>query len=36
MPSYQTQENFEIPNFKLDIFVNINNKEVASEWIAKF
>ena len=36
MPLYQTQENFEIFNFELDVFVNIDSKEAASEWIAKF
>ncbi|RIA83452.1 hypothetical protein C1645_833806 [Glomus cerebriforme] len=31
LPSYQTQEDFEIINFELDMFVNINDKEAASE-----
>src|SRR5687767_4805758 len=33
---YRTQENFEIANFKLDVFVDVNSKEAASEWIAAF
>ena len=36
MPPYQTQENFEVPNFELDIFVDVGSKEAASEWIAEF
>jgi len=31
MPPYQTQENFEVPNFELDIFVDVGSKEAASE-----
>ena len=33
---FQTQENFEILNFELDTFVNINTAEQASEWFAEF
>ncbi|RIB19380.1 hypothetical protein C2G38_2182064 [Gigaspora rosea] len=29
LPPFQTEENFEIPNFKLDAFVNVNNVEKA-------
>ncbi|CAG8747131.1 8318_t:CDS:2, partial [Funneliformis caledonium] len=28
--------NFEVPNFELDIFVDVGSKEAASEWIAEF
>ncbi|CAB4415954.1 unnamed protein product [Rhizophagus irregularis] len=28
---YRTYEGFEVPNFELDAFVNINNEETASE-----
>ncbi|CAB4437589.1 unnamed protein product [Rhizophagus irregularis] len=34
--SYRTYEGFEVPNFELDAFVNINNEETASEWIKTF
>jgi hypothetical protein len=36
LPSYWTQENFEITNFELDVFVNVNDKEAASGWFAAF
>ena len=36
MPPYQIQENFKVPNFELDVFVNVDSKEAASEWVAKF
>ncbi|CAB5377421.1 unnamed protein product [Rhizophagus irregularis] len=31
LPSYQTAEDFVIPQFELDIFVDVNDKEKASE-----
>ena len=33
---YRTQENFEVENFELDAFVNVCNKEEASEWLTTF
>ena len=33
---YRTQENFEVENFELDAFVNVCNKEEASEWLTAF
>ena len=33
---YRTQENFEVTNFKLDTFVDVNSKKAVSEWIAAF
>ena len=36
MSPYRTQENFEVPNFELDVFVDVDSKEAASEWIVKF
>ena len=36
MPSYRTQENFEVPNFELDMFVDVDSKEAASVWVAEF
>ncbi|CAG8449409.1 12611_t:CDS:1 [Funneliformis mosseae] len=35
-PSYQTSENFSIPQFELDAFVDINDKEKAQEWFLEF
>ncbi|CAB4444908.1 unnamed protein product [Rhizophagus irregularis] len=36
LPSYQTSENFSIPQFELDAFVDINDKEKAQEWFLAF
>ena len=36
MPPYQTAENFIIPQFELDVFVNVDNKEGACEWFRAF
>ena len=36
LPSCQTAENFTIPQFELDAFVDVNNKEKASEWFKAF
>src|SRR6266498_5237970 len=36
LPSYRTAENFSIIQFELDAFVDVNDKEKASEWIAAF
>ena len=36
MPSYQTQEDFEVPNFELNAFVDVHNEEAASEWVTTF
>ena len=33
---YRTQENFEVPNFELDAFVNVDNEERAYEWFTEF
>ncbi|CAB5326218.1 unnamed protein product [Rhizophagus irregularis] len=32
LPSYQTAEDFVIPQFELDVFVDVNDKEKASEY----
>ncbi len=34
--SYQTQENFEIINFKLETFINVSSEEEAYKWFATF
>ena len=36
MPPYRTQENFEVPNFELDTFVDVNDEKGASEWVTAF
>jgi len=36
LPSYQTQEGFEITNFELEAFVNVDSKEGANKWLATF
>ncbi|RGB42623.1 hypothetical protein C1646_750812 [Rhizophagus diaphanus] len=36
LPSFRTVDNFEIPQFELDAFVNISDKEKASEWFKDF
>ncbi|PKY53879.1 hypothetical protein RhiirA4_426357 [Rhizophagus irregularis] len=36
LPSYRTSENFSIPQFELDAFVDINDKEKAQEWFKVF
>ena len=36
LPPYQTSENFSIPQFELDTFVDINDKEKAQEWFKVF
>ncbi len=36
LPPHRTQETFEVPNFKLDTFVNVDSKEGAREWFATF
>src|SRR5688572_28470029 len=36
LPSYVTSENFEIPHFELDAFVDINDEEKAHEWFSEF
>ena len=33
---YRTAENFEVPQFELDVFVNVSNNEKASEWFKAF
>jgi len=34
--SYVTSENFAIPQFELDAFVDVNDKEKAHEWFLEF
>ena len=36
LPSYRTAENFSIVQFELDAFVDVNDKEKASEWFIAF
>ncbi|CAB5356251.1 unnamed protein product [Rhizophagus irregularis] len=36
LPSYQTAEDFVIPQFELDVFVDVNDKEKASKWFVAF
>ena len=36
MPLYRTQEDFEVPNFELNAFVDVHNEEAASEWVTTF
>ncbi|CAB4487735.1 unnamed protein product [Rhizophagus irregularis] len=36
LPSYRTTENFIIPQFELDVFVDIDNEEKAHEWFMAF
>ncbi|PKY55713.1 hypothetical protein RhiirA4_475356 [Rhizophagus irregularis] len=36
LPSYQTSENFSIPQFELKTFVNVNDKERVHEWFQAF
>lgn len=36
LPSYQTAENFAIPQFELDVFVDVNNEEKARKWFMEF
>ncbi|CAG8578713.1 23362_t:CDS:2 [Gigaspora margarita] len=36
LPSYRTAENFEMPQFELDGFVNVDSKEMAQEWFKAF
>jgi len=36
LPLFQTAENFEIPQFELDAFVDVNDNEKASEWFKAF
>ena len=36
MPPYRTLENFEVPNFELNMFVDVDSKEAASEWVTEF
>ena len=36
LPPYQTQEGFEVTNFELKAFVNVDSKEGADEWLATF
>jgi hypothetical protein len=36
LPTYVTSENFEIPQFELDAFVDVSDKEKAYEWFYKF
>ncbi|PKC02582.1 hypothetical protein RhiirA5_380859 [Rhizophagus irregularis] len=36
LPSYRTTENFIIPQFELDVFVDIDNEEKAREWFMAF
>ncbi|CAB4435667.1 unnamed protein product [Rhizophagus irregularis] len=36
LPSYRTSENFSIPQFELDAFVDINDKEKAQKWFKVF
>jgi hypothetical protein len=32
LPLYRTAENFKVPQFELNAFVNVSNNEKASEW----
>lgn len=36
LPSIQTAENFAIPQFELDEFVDVKNKEKAHKWFLLF
>jgi hypothetical protein len=36
LPPYRTEENFEVTNFELITFVDINSEEEASRWFAAF
>lgn len=36
LPPCRTQENFEIPNFKLDMFVDVDSEEEAHKWFTEF
>ncbi|CAB4431977.1 unnamed protein product, partial [Rhizophagus irregularis] len=36
LPIYQTSENFQIPQFELDAFVDVNDKEEAYKWFLAF
>jgi hypothetical protein len=36
LPLYQTVENFSIPQFELEAFVDVNDKEKAHEWFLAF
>ncbi|RGB36000.1 hypothetical protein C1646_758607 [Rhizophagus diaphanus] len=36
LPSYQTFENFLIPQFELEAFININDKEKVHKWFQAF
>ncbi|RIB14076.1 hypothetical protein C2G38_2196156 [Gigaspora rosea] len=36
LPLYRTAENFEMLQFELNGFVNINSKEMAQEWFKAF
>ena len=36
LPPYIASENFEIPHFELNAFVNVSNKEQAQEWFLEF
>ena len=36
LPLFQTAENFEIPQFELDAFVDVNDVEKATEWFKAF
>ncbi|CAB4439855.1 unnamed protein product [Rhizophagus irregularis] len=35
-PPHRTEENFEVPNFELDTFVDVDSEEKASEWVTTF
>ncbi|GES92231.1 hypothetical protein GLOIN_2v1883854 [Rhizophagus clarus] len=36
LSSYQTAENFKVPQFELDIFVDVDNQEGACEWFKEY
>jgi hypothetical protein len=36
LPSYQTSENYSIPQFELKTFVDVNDKERVYEWFQVF
>ena len=36
LPLFRTAEDFEIPQFELDAFVDVNDNEKASEWLKAF
>ncbi|GBC05739.1 hypothetical protein RclHR1_00640027 [Rhizophagus clarus] len=34
--SYQTAENFKVPQFELDVFVDVDNQEKVCEWFKEY